>query len=62
MKWSEFEELARLKGWYFYRNGTNHYLYRQEGAEELLLIERHLGKEMRPKTYKRALKLLKKYE
>ena len=59
MNWSEFEALARMKGWCFYRNGTNHYIYRHEGTMEILLIERHLGKEMRPKIYKRLIKLLK---
>ena len=39
MKWSEFEELARMKGWYFYRNGTNHYIYRHPDAKEQLYIE-----------------------
>ena len=62
MKWSEFEELARSKGWYYYRNGTNHYIYRHDGTKESLFIERHLGKEMRPKIYKRLLKLVKTYE
>ena len=62
MKWSEFEELARMKGWYFYRNGTNHYIYRHDGAEESLLIERHFSGEIRPKIYRKLLKLLKKYE
>jgi predicted RNA binding protein YcfA (HicA-like mRNA interferase family) len=62
MKWSEFEELARMKGWYFYRNGKNHYIYRHANCPESLLIERHLGKEMRPKIYKRLLKLVKSYE
>ena len=62
MKWSEFEELARMKGWYFYRNGTNHYIYRHAGVKDSLLIERHLGKEICPKIYKRLMKLLKTYE
>ena len=62
MKWSEFEELARMKGWYLYRNGTNHYIYRHEGIMETLLIEKHPGKEIRPKLFKRLMKLLKTYE
>ena len=51
-----------MKGWYFYRNGTNHYIYRHDGAEESLLIERHFSREIRPKIYRKLLKLLKKYE
>ena len=62
MKWSEFEELARMKGWYFYRNGKNHYIYRHDGCKETLLIERHFGKEMRPNIYKKMLKVLRTYE
>jgi predicted RNA binding protein YcfA (HicA-like mRNA interferase family) len=62
MKWSEFEELARMKGWYFYRNGTNHYIYRHPDAKEQLYIERHLGQEIKAGLYRRLMKLIKYYE
>ena len=62
MKWKELEELARMKGWYFYRSGTNHYIYRHDGTKDQLYIERHLGQEIKNGLYRKIMKLLKEYE
>ena len=51
-----------MKGWYFYRNGTNHSLYRHPDAKEQLYIERQLGQEIKTGIYRRLMKLIKYYE
>ena len=44
MKWNELRRIATEKGWYLWKNGANHDIYRHQGRDDLLLIGRH-GKE-----------------
>lgn len=48
MTWNEFKRRAVQKGWVFIRHGSRHDVYKKEGYEGLLLIERHWQEEMKP--------------
>ncbi len=47
MKWNEFAKLARSRGWYCYRSGGNHDIYRHPERSGSLVIERHWSQEIR---------------
>jgi len=55
MKWSELRRIAEEKGWYLYRNGSNHDIYRHKEHDAPLLIGRHKSQEV-PKDAQRRLK------
>ena len=52
MCWSEFEKIAREKGWMFVKHGKKHDIYLHHGHDEPLLIERHWSQEIRKGLYK----------
>jgi predicted RNA binding protein YcfA (HicA-like mRNA interferase family) len=56
MKWSELKRIAEEKGWYLYRNGANHDIYRHKEKDALLLIGRHKTQEIPKEAYNRAKK------
>jgi len=56
MTWNEFRRKAVQKGWVFIRHGSRHDVYKKEGYEGLLLIERHWQEEMKPNIQKKLLK------
>jgi len=51
MKWNELRRIAEKKGWYLWRNGGNHDLYRHPEKGGVLVIERHESQEIRPGLY-----------
>ena len=56
MTWAEFKRYAGKHGWMLVRHGTKHDIYRKEGREDPLLIERHWNDEMKPGIQKRLCK------
>ena len=40
MKWNELRRIAEEKGWYSWRKGGNHDIYRHPDKDEFLYIER----------------------
>ena len=56
MRWNELRRLAVQNGWTFDRHGSRHNIYRKEGRDDFLAIERHWPEEVRPKLLKRLLK------
>ena len=46
-----YEELQKKNGWYLWRTGGNHDLYRHPGKGQVLVIERHGSQEIRPGLY-----------
>ena len=51
MKWAELRRIAEDKGWYLYRNGANHDIYRHKEKEFTILISRHKSEEIRKGTF-----------
>jgi predicted RNA binding protein YcfA (HicA-like mRNA interferase family) len=51
MKWSEFEKIAREKGWVFLKHGSKHDAYVHPDREDILWIERHSSQEIRKGLY-----------
>lgn len=60
MKWKEFERLARDKGWYLFRHGSRHDIYRHTKRTDEMQIERHWSQEIRPRLLKKLLDQLNK--
>ena len=58
MTWNEFKRKAMQKGWVFVRHASRHDVYKKEGRDALLLIERHWQEEMRPNIQMKLLKQL----
>jgi len=51
MKWSEIRRIAENKGWYLYRNGSKHDIYRHVEKDYPILIERHGAQEVKTGLY-----------
>ncbi|MDR1022840.1 MAG: type II toxin-antitoxin system HicA family toxin [Prevotellaceae bacterium] len=47
MKWSELRRIAERNGWYFYRHGSKHDVYRHHDKDYPIEIERHDSQEIR---------------
>ena len=47
MRWNELRKIIEKHGWYLWREGTNHDIYRHPQRKEPLLIERHQSQEVR---------------
>lgn len=58
MKWKEFEKLARKNGWYLFRHGAWHDIYRHPDRTDEMQIERHWSQEIRPKLQKKLMNQL----
>lgn len=56
MKWKEMERLARSNGWYCFRHGSRHDIYRHPEKDYEIQIERHWSQEVRPRLQKKLLK------
>lgn len=48
MKWSELRKIAKRKGWYLYRRGGRHDIYRHPDKDYPIEIERHDSQEVKP--------------
>jgi len=46
MKWSELRRIAEQKGWYLYRSGSKHDIYRHFDRNYSIEIERHSSQEI----------------
>ncbi|MBO4481270.1 MAG: type II toxin-antitoxin system HicA family toxin [Bacteroidales bacterium] len=58
MKWSELRKIAEKKGWYFWRRGGKHDLYRHPDKKDILEIERHGSQEIRTGLYFKLKKMV----
>ena len=56
MKWSELRRIAEKKGWYFYRNGNRHDIYRHPDKDYPIIIGRHDKEEIRSGTFNKLKK------
>lgn len=50
------ERLARSNGWYCFRHGSRHDIYRHPEKDYEIQIERHWSQEVRPRLQKKLLK------
>jgi mRNA interferase HicA len=55
-KANELLKILTKDGWYLYRNGSNHDLYRHHNKPGQLTVPRHGSKEMATGTYNSILK------
>lgn len=58
MKWSEMEKLARKYGWYKYRSGACHDIYRHPDKETGIQLERHHSQEVRPGLMRKLIRTI----
>jgi predicted RNA binding protein YcfA (HicA-like mRNA interferase family) len=58
MKWSEMKRLAMQYGWYKYRSGAKHDIYRHPDKKEQIQLERHSSQEVRPGLMKKLIKTI----
>ena len=58
MKWNELERLARKNGWYKYRSGARHDIYRHPEKDFEIQLERHQSQEVRPRLLIKLLKAI----
>ena len=56
MKWSEIRKITEESGWYLYRNGSNHDIYRHNEKDFSILIGRHKAQEVPKNAYNRLKK------
>ncbi len=56
MKWSEMRRIAEDHGWYMWRNGANHDIYRHPDREDIIQISRHGSEEVKTGTYHKLKK------
>ncbi len=56
MKWNELKRIATKKGWYLYRNGSSHDIYRHKEKQGVILIGRHGKEEIRKGTFNKLKK------
>ena len=58
MKWSEMRRIAESHGWYLWRNGANHDVYRHPDKGDTILISRHGSEEVKNGIYFRLKKII----
>lgn len=56
MKWSELRKKAEKNGWYLYRNGANHDIYRHPTKDFSIQIGRHGSEEVKSGTFNKLKK------
>lgn len=56
MKWSELRKIAEHKGWYLWRRGGNHDIYRHDGKDFLIQIGRHGSEEIKKGLFNKLKK------
>jgi predicted RNA binding protein YcfA (HicA-like mRNA interferase family) len=56
MKWSEMRRIAESHGWYLWRNGANHDIYRHPEKKGIMQIARHGSDEIRVGTFNKLKK------
>lgn len=56
MKWNELKKIAQKQGWYLYRNGSNHDIYRHKDKDYPILIGRHGKEEIKKGTFNKLKK------
>ncbi len=47
MKWSELRKIAEKHGWYLYRSGSRHDIYRHPDKDFSIQIGRHASEEVK---------------
>ncbi|AMD85108.1 Predicted RNA binding protein YcfA, dsRBD-like fold, HicA-like mRNA interferase family [Capnocytophaga haemolytica] len=57
MKVSELRRKLEKAGWYLYRSGSNHDIYRHKDSDKQIPLERHQTKEVAKGTERAILKL-----
>ena len=58
MKWNELRKIAEEKGWYLWRVGRKHDLYKHPNIKDILEIERHGSQEIRTGLYFKLKKMI----
>ena len=58
MKWSELTRIATKHGWYKYRSGSRHDIYRHPQKDFEIQLERHQSHEVRPRLLQKLLKII----
>ena len=58
MKWSELRRIAERNGWYLYRSGRKHDIYRHPDKDYPIQIERHDSQDIKKGLYFKLKKLL----
>jgi predicted RNA binding protein YcfA (HicA-like mRNA interferase family) len=58
MKWSELRKIAERMGWYLFRKGKKHDIYRHKDKDYTILIERHDSREIKQGLYYKLKKLI----
>jgi len=56
MKWSEIRRIAEKRGWYLWRNGANHDIFRHKERQDILVLERHSSEEIKPGLHSKLRK------
>ena len=56
MKWNELRRLAEKNGWYLWRNGSKHDIYRHPEKTYTIHIERHGSQEVKSGLCTKLLK------
>lgn len=56
MKWNELRKIAEKTGWYLWRNGANHDIYRHPEKPYQIQIGRHGKEEIKNGTFSKLKK------
>ncbi|HOF99320.1 MAG TPA: type II toxin-antitoxin system HicA family toxin [Paludibacteraceae bacterium] len=56
MKWNELRRIAEKNGWYLYRNGSRHDIYRHLEKDYPIQIGRHGSEEIKTGTFNKLKK------
>ncbi|PID88930.1 MAG: hypothetical protein CSB02_00120 [Bacteroidia bacterium] len=56
MKWSEIKRIAEKKGWFLYRHGSKHDIYRHQDRDFPIMIGRHDKEEIKKGTFNKLKK------
>ncbi|OQB29728.1 MAG: YcfA-like protein [Bacteroidetes bacterium ADurb.Bin174] len=56
MKWNELRRIAEKNGWYLYRNGSRHDIYRHPEKDYPIQIGRHGSEEIKTGTLNKLKK------
>ncbi len=56
MKWNELRRIAEKNGWYLYRNGASHDIYRHPDKNFPIQIGRHGSEEIKMGTFNKLKK------
>lgn len=57
MKWNELKRMLEKKGWYLYRSGSRHDIYRHPDKPDQIAVGRHGSEEVKKGTEKSIKKV-----